>query len=83
MTMRKPNYAQRMADLRNEIDTVEKFLDPVVKELETLDAVARTRRLNPTERKRVNEIADYIHEKNCWLVKAKEQVKAFYMPVSA
>ena len=83
MTMRKPTYAQQIAQLRNEIDTVEKFLDPAVKELETLDAVARTRLLNPTERKRVDEIADYIHEKNTWLVKAKEQIKAFYMPVSA
>jgi uncharacterized coiled-coil DUF342 family protein len=83
MTMRKPTYSQRIAELKAEIETVEKFMDPAVKEAETLDAVAKTRVLNPTERKRVQELIDYIHAKNVWLIKAKEELKAYYMPVSA
>ena len=83
MCERRPNYAQQIAELKSEIETVEKFMDPVVREAETLDAVAKTRLLNPTERKRVAELTEYIHEKNCWLVKAKEQIKAYYTPAVA
>ena len=83
MTMRRPNYAQQIAELKNEIDTIEKFMVSAVREAEQLDETAKKRILSKDERKRVLELIEYIHEKNVFLVKARETVKAFYMPVSA
>lgn len=83
MTIRKPNYAQAIAELKNEIDTIEKFMVSAVKEAEALDTTAKERLLTKEERKRVQELIDYIHEKNVFLVKAKKKVKAFYMPMPA
>lgn len=83
MTIRKPNYAEQIAELKNEIDTVEKFMAPAVREAIELDEISKERKLTVKEYRRVQELIDYIHEKNIFLVKAKETVKAFYTPVSA
>ena len=83
MTMRKPNYAEQIAELKNEIDTVEKFMAPIVREAMKLDETSKERNLTVTEYRRIQELIDIIHEKNVFLVKARETVKAFYAPVSA
>jgi len=83
MTMRKPNYAQQMAELRNEIETTEVFMKSAVKEAEHLDKVSVQRVLTAPEYNRLQELIDYIHEKNVFLVKAKETLRGFYAPVSA
>ena len=83
MTTRKLNHAQEIALLKNEIETVEHFMKSAVKEAEELDKTAAQRLLTLPERNRINELIDYIHEKNVFLVKAKETVNAFYRPVSA
>lgn len=83
MTTRKLNRAQEIELLKNEIDTIEKFMASAVKEAETLDAIAKTRTLTKDERSRVQELINYIHERNVFLVKARKTVQAFYTPVSA
>ena len=83
MTMRKPTYAQNMGTLMNEIDTCEKFMAPLVREAEALDAARKTRNLTLVEIRRVDELTELIHEKNCWLVKAREAVGAYCAPASA
>jgi len=83
MTTRKLNHAQEIALLKNEIDTIEKFMASAVKEAETLDAITKTRTLTKDERSRVDELISYIHEKNVFLVKARKTVQSFYAPVSA
>lgn len=83
MTMRKPNYAQQIEELKAEIDTVEKFMAPVVRESMMLDEVAKMRPLTKDEYQRAQTLIDYIHEKNVWLAKAKETIKAFYGFVAA
>ena len=83
MTTRKLNHAQKIELLKNEIATIEAFTASAVREAEKLDDISKKRILSKAERKRVNELIDYIHEKNVFLVKARETVKAFYMPVSA
>lgn len=83
MTTRKLNHAQEIELLKNEIDTIEKFTASAVKEAEALDAIAKTRTLTKDERSRVQELIDYIHEKNVFLVKARKTVQSFYAPVSA
>ena len=83
MTTRKLNYAQRMEELKNEIDTVEKFMEPKVEESMKLDELKKTRPLTKQELNRVQELIDYIHEKNVWLVKAKQTLDGFYRPVAA
>lgn len=83
MTMRKPTYAQQIAELKNEIHNIELFMAKAVKEAEELDAISKQRLLTKEERQRVNELIDYIHEKNVFLVKAKKQVRSFYAPVPA
>jgi hypothetical protein len=81
--MRKPNYAEQIRILKNEIDTVEKFMAPKLRQVEELDAINKQRPLTKSEHKQVAELISYIHEKNVWLAKAKNQLKAYYMPVSA
>lgn len=83
MTMRKPNYAEQMKELSNEIETTEKFMAPALKEIEQLDTAAKSRVLTKDERKRIDELIDYVHEKNVFLAKAKETLRGFYTPVSA
>lgn len=83
MTTRKLNRAQEMELLRNQIDTIEKFMASAVKEAEALDAIAKTRPLTKAERKHVQELIDYVHEKNVFLVKARKTVQSFYAPVPA
>ena len=75
--------AIEIRNLMNEIDTVEKFMAPRIAEAERLDAISKERKLTKDEYKRVHELIDYIHEKNVFLVKAKERVRSFYMAVSA
>lgn len=83
MTMRKPNYAQQMAELRNEIETTEVFMKSAVKEAEYLDKLSAQRVLTVPEYNRLQELIDYVHEKNVFLAKAKETLRSFYAPVSA
>lgn len=83
MTMRKPNYAERIALLKNAIETTEVFMASAVREAEKLDATAKERTLTKSERDRVQELIDYIHEKNVFLVKAKKTLSEFYTPVLA
>lgn len=83
MTMRKPNYAEQIQLLKNQIVLVETFMASAVKEAEALDATAKKRILTKEERARVDELIEYIHDKNVFLVNARKTVKAFYTPVSA
>jgi len=83
MTTRKLNHAQEITLLKNEIDTIEKFTASAVKEAEALDAIAKVRTLTKDERSRVEELINYIHERNVFLVKARKTVQSFYAPVSA
>ena len=83
MTMRKPNKAEQIVDLKNEINTVEIFMTPMVREAERLDATSKTRTLTLPERKRLNELIDIIHEKNVWLAKANETLGAYFAPATA
>lgn len=83
MTTRKLNHAQEIELLKNQIHNVEIFMASAVKEAEALDATAKKRILTKQERKRVDELIEYIHEKNVFLVNARKTVKAFYAPVSA
>ena len=70
--------ANEIRALMNEIDTVEKFMAPRIEEARKLDEISKERRLTIDEYKRVQELIDYIHEKNVFLVKAKERVRSFY-----
>ena len=83
MTMRKPNYAEKMRELRNAIETTEAFMASAIREAESLDNTAKERTLTKQEYNRVQELIDFIHEKNVWLVKAKKEISSFYCPVSA
>lgn len=83
MTMRKPDHTQKISELKNEIDTVEKFMAPKVKEAENLDALRKIRHLTIEELRRADELIEYIHDKNCWLVKARAELEAFYKPAVA
>lgn len=83
MTTRKLNHAEEIQLLKNEIATVETFMVSAVREAEALDAIAKTRILTKSERARITELIEYIHEKNVFLVNAKKTVTAFYRPVSA
>lgn len=83
MTMRRPNYAQQMTELKNEIELVEIFMTPVLREIESLVSASQTRKLSVKEMKRVDELKEYIHDKNVFLKKARKTLKDYYCPVSA
>jgi len=83
MIQRKPNRAEQLAELRNELDTCEKFMKPLVAESEKLDEIAKERPLTLEERRRLNELIDIIHAKNVWLAKAKETIRQYCAPASA
>lgn len=78
MTMRKPNKAQEMSALRNEIATVEAFMAPAIREIESLDAARKERHWTNAEMKRADELIDYIHEKNVWLAKARDTLRGYH-----
>lgn len=80
MTVRKTSYAEEIGLLKNEIATTEVFMASAVREAEALDATAKTRTLTKSERARVNELIEYIHNKNVFLVNAKKTVTQFYAP---
>ena len=83
MTTRKLNHAQEIELLKNQIHNVEIFMASAVKESEQWDALAKTRPLTKKEHERVDELIEYIHEKNVFLAKAKKSVKEFYAPMPA
>ena len=83
MTTRKLNHAEEIALLKNEIATIELFMLSAVRETEKLDAISKTRPLTKAERIRVDDLIEYIHDKNVFLVKARKTVSEFYTPVSA
>lgn len=80
MTMRKTNYAQDIAILKNQVATIKVFVDSAVKEAE---ALGQKKKLSKKEEARVAELTEYIRDKNAFLLKATETIKAFYAPVSA
>lgn len=82
MTMRKKTFNQQISDLKNEIETVEKFMAPKIRESIRLDEIRKTRQLTKEELKKADELIEYIHEKNCWLVKANEMLGAKFAPAN-
>lgn len=80
---RKMNRAEEIELLKNQIFNTEIFTASAVKEAEALDALAKTRVLTKAERARVDELVDYIHQKNIFLVNAKKTIREFYAPASA
>ena len=83
MITRKPNIAQQMNDLRNEIANIQQFVESASNEVAALDEVAKTRLLTKQERKHLQNLIDYVHERTCWLIKARRTLQAFYAPASA
>lgn len=83
MTIRKQNYAQKINELRNEIETTEKFMEPIVLEVLNIEETSRHRLLTKEEWKRVNELTEIIRVKSEFIRKATKKVREFYMPVSA
>lgn len=79
---RKPSKLQEMKLLQNEIHNVEIFIASAVKESMELDETRKHRQLTKTEQKKANSLIDYIHEKNIFIVKAKEKIRNFYAPAS-
>ena len=78
MTLRKQTTVEKIRDLKNEIDTMEKFLAPKLKEVMELEAISKIRLLTKEERERRNKLIEDIHEKNCEIAKNKNTINKFY-----
>lgn len=78
----KPMSAEELANLKNEIDTIEKFTASAVKESVALDALAKTRILTKKENERAQELIDYIHNQSVRAVKLREEYRAHYAPAN-
>ena len=66
--------------IKNEIETVEAFMKPLIRESEQLDKISAVRRLTKAERARLNELIELVHEKNVFLAKAKDTIAKFFAP---
>lgn len=76
MTTRKPSYNEEIRNMKNEIDTIRKFMLPRIKEVKELLEITRTRTRTAKEDKRLNELVAYIHEKNCEMQKYTKAIEA-------
>ena len=83
MTMRKPNYAEQMRDLKNEIEKAEMLVESAIREIETLKAQEVNGMLTKKQNKHIEDLVEYIKSKETFIAKSRKQVQAYYAPMPA
>lgn len=83
MTMRKPTEAERIEEMKREMETRQIFLQAAVDEIEDLKLIAKSRKLTKKETVRSEELKVIAHNHTAWIEAHKAEIKNFYKPAVA